>query len=178
MLKTLVATLLLSLTSIWACQSPASVHPLTTLYLVRHAEKIEDGSKDPNLTAQGQNRAKSLQQLFAKTDLNALYATPFKRTQSTLLPLADTLGLDIQTYAADQPIAEFINDLLERHKGQHLFIAGHSNTIPAMLNVLLEKEVYQTFDHQQYEDVFMVTLSTIGNASLTRLQIHLPPSVQ
>ena len=178
MLKTLVSALLLSLTFMWACQFAVTEHPLTTIYLVRHAEKIEDGSKDPDLTAQGQDRANYIKNLFAEAELHALYATPFKRTQSTLLPLADTLGLEIQTYAADQPINDFISDILERHKAQHLFIAGHSNTIPAMLNVLLDREEYQTFDHQQYEDVFIVTLSTIGNASLTRLQIPLPPSVQ
>ncbi len=148
--------------------------PLTTVFLVRHAEKVEDGTKNPPLAEKGSRRAAMIRELFASTDFDGLYATPFERTINTLKPLADTLGMTVETYDPNLDLAVLMDQLLHKHAGKKIFIAGHSNTIPGMLNVLIGSKDYEDFTHDQYNDLFMVSLTEKGKASATRLQLVVP----
>src|SRR5882724_305486 len=68
--------------------------PVTTVIVVRHAEKnIEPSNPDPDLSPAGQARAQELSRMFGDAGVNAIYATQYKRTQQTVKPLADKLGL-------------------------------------------------------------------------------------
>src|SRR5258706_2170501 len=70
--------------------------PVTTVILIRHAEKnIEPNNPDPDLSPAGQARAQELVRMFGDTGINAIYATQYKRTQQSVKPLADRLGLPI-----------------------------------------------------------------------------------
>ena len=72
---------------------PAS-QPVTTVILVRHAEKnIEPDNPNPALSLAGQERAQTLVHMLAGSAITDIYATQFIRTQSTVAPLADRLGL-------------------------------------------------------------------------------------
>lgn len=71
-----------------ACSSFAQ-QPVTTFILVRHAEKdMTQSTPDPDLSAEGHARARRLALLFEKTEIAAVYSTPFKRTRQTVEPLA------------------------------------------------------------------------------------------
>ena len=70
---------------------------LTTFILVRHAEKAFDGTKDPALTEVGKDRSLRLASLLQKQEVAALYSTPFKRTQVTLIPIAQGQQLSIES---------------------------------------------------------------------------------
>src|SRR5215467_6237775 len=62
--------------------------PVTTIILVRHAEKIIDpNNNDPDLSPAGQARAQEIVRMFSDAGINALYATQYKRTQETIKPL-------------------------------------------------------------------------------------------
>src|SRR3989454_12655624 len=68
--------------------------PVTTVILIRHAEKVIDpNNNDPDLSPAGQTRAQELVRMFGDAGINAIYATQYKRTQQTVKPLADKLGL-------------------------------------------------------------------------------------
>src|SRR5256714_4446556 len=68
--------------------------PVTTVILVRHAEKIIDpNNPDVDLSPAGQARAQEIVRMFGDAGINAIYATQYKRTQQTVKPLADKLGL-------------------------------------------------------------------------------------
>src|SRR5882672_9651372 len=70
--------------------------PVTTVILIRHAEKnIEPNNPDPDLSPAGQTRAQELARMFSATGVNAIYATQYKRTQQTVKPLADSLGVPV-----------------------------------------------------------------------------------
>ena len=47
----------------------------TRIYIVRHAEKSLDGSKDPLLTSEGEERAKTLADLLKRRKIERFYAT-------------------------------------------------------------------------------------------------------
>src|SRR5215510_1352777 len=70
--------------------------PVTTLLLVRHAEKnIEPNNPDPDLSPAGQQRAQEIARMFGNAGINAIYATQFKRTQQTAKPLSDRIGVRV-----------------------------------------------------------------------------------
>src|ERR1700741_2063320 len=70
--------------------------PVTTVILIRHAEKIIDpNNPDVDLSPAGQARAQELARMFGDAGVNVIYATQYKRTQETVKPLADKLGLRV-----------------------------------------------------------------------------------
>src|SRR5215510_13714643 len=70
--------------------------PVTTIILIRHAEKkIEPNNPDPDLAPEGAIRAQEIARLFCVSNINAIYATNLKRTQQTVKPLSDSIGVPI-----------------------------------------------------------------------------------
>ncbi len=137
----------------------------TTFYLVRHAEKLDDGSKDPVLTLAGQARAKHLASMLANTDITAVYATDYQRTQLTAKPLADFLGITVTSYDPSY-LPAFAEQL--KQQGNNALVVGHSNTTP-MLTFLLSGQATIGLDEADYDNIFQVSLSG-DQARLTRLR--------
>src|SRR2546423_13112480 len=70
--------------------------PVTTVILIRHAEKVIDpNNSDVDLSPAGQARAQELARMFGDGGINAIYATQYKRTQESVRPLADRLGMTV-----------------------------------------------------------------------------------
>ncbi len=124
-----------------------------TWYLVRHAEKVDDGSKNPVLTSQGEQRAKNIAGLLATAHIDAIYATDYHRTQLTAKPLAELLGLPVTSY--DPSALPAFAEQLKTVPGNAL-IVGHSNTTP-MLAYLLSGQPMINLDDVDYDNVFQIT---------------------
>ena len=146
----------------------AYAHALLWVYTddVRHAEKADDGTRNPPLNDPVEKRAAQFAELLSNQKVNALYSTPFKRTMQTLQPLADIHGLTIANY---DPFAgpEWLSELIKKHAGETIVISGHSNTIPSMANALLGKEQFQQFDDSDYTNILMIVTDTLGQGNLT-----------
>lgn len=140
---------------------------LTTFILVRHAEKADDGTKDPALSAEGTERAKKLAEHLIDTDITAIYSTPYKRTKSTVTNIAAQKDLDIQEY--DPFGSETLANILKEDHGGIILIAGHSNTTPNLVNRLIGKEQFTQLDESEYDHIFIVTLTEIGKGKLVHL---------
>ena len=151
-------------------QQERPLEGLTTLILVRHAEKASDGTDDPPLNEVGKARAELLKTTLAEADVAAIYSTPYQRNTSTVAPLADALGLTIKEYDSKQPAAQFVAQLQAEHRGKQVLVCGHSNTIPAMLNALTGTEQYPELTESEYEYLFIVTLLEGGEAAVVRLR--------
>jgi phosphohistidine phosphatase SixA len=70
------------------------------IYIFRHAQKEFSFSNDPELSAEGHSQASQLLTQILNKSLPAptqLWASPKKRTHSTLSPLSKHLGLSIKT---------------------------------------------------------------------------------
>src|SRR5690242_4549543 len=77
--------------------------PVTTVILVRHAEKkIEPQNPDPDLTPEGAERAQEIAREFGGAGINTIFATQYKRTQETVKPLSDRIGVPITQVDAKQ----------------------------------------------------------------------------
>lgn len=136
---------------------------VTTLILVRHAEKMVDGSKDPELSEAGKKRAETLALQLAQSKLDAIYSTKFKRTEMTATPLAKALSITIQNY--DGAKMDEIDAMLQKHAGGTILVVGHSNTTPAIVNYLTGKSEYKNFDDSDYGNLVIVTVIEKGKST-------------
>ncbi|WP_276374216.1 phosphoglycerate mutase family protein [Chryseolinea sp. H1M3-3] len=141
---------------------------ITTFILLRHAEKGNDGTEDPDLSLPGIERAERLKLLLRETEINGIYATQFKRTKNTVAPLALAKNLDIQSYESFK--AEEIEKMLDKHQGGTVVICGHSNNIPWTANLLLGKETYKDYTENEYGIMLILSVVKKGKvAKVTRL---------
>ena len=141
---------------------------ITTFILVRHAEKVADGSKDPELTEQGKARALRLADMLQRQPIAAIYSTGFKRTMNSVNPLAQKFSLPVQQYEAFKE-SEILK-MLELHQGKTVVVVGHSNNIPWIANLLLGKKEFEDYHDGYYENILIVNVLEKG-VNATTLQI-------
>ncbi|MCU0383809.1 MAG: histidine phosphatase family protein, partial [Cyclobacteriaceae bacterium] len=115
----------------------------TTFILIRHAEKVKDGTQDPELSAEGKQRAEALAKMLERNGIASVYSTNFKRTQQTVLPIAQAKGITVQTY--QQTDKTWLQNIAKENVGKIVLIVGHSNTIPEMANTLLGEEKFEQY---------------------------------
>ena len=151
----LVASLLLSFTLV----AEAALAD-QTIYLVRHAEKAKDGTRDPALTKDGEKRALWLATYFKDKGLEAIYSSDYTRTRDTAAPTAKLTGLKVELYDARD--LQEIADRAKAHGGTVL-ISGHSNTTNVVTN-LLAGTGFEELDEKEYRLIFVVTLKDDGSA--------------
>ena len=163
MIKLLISILLLSGSLALA---KAQDNPITTIILFRHAEAVQDDSKNPALNEIGKERAVELSRVLSKTEIQAVYSTELKRTILTASAIASERGLEIIYY--DPFSKTFIDEVLEKHQGETIAISGHSNTTPSLVNQLIGEEKYPALDHNVYDNIFFV--SYIGKENVKVIQ--------
>jgi 2,3-bisphosphoglycerate-dependent phosphoglycerate mutase len=143
--------------------------PVTTVILVRHAEKrIEPSNPDPDLTPAGEARALEIARMFSNSGINAIYATQYKRTQQTVKPLSEKAGVAVTLLDANQ-VDELANRVLTSNRGQTVFVAGHNNTVPAVINKLSGENI-QVIPESEYDNLFIVTVYRYGKAKVLHLK--------
>ncbi|MEJ8758228.1 histidine phosphatase family protein [Pontibacter sp. H259] len=160
--------LALALIISWAGELAASGNPaVTTIYVVRHGEKMTANptDKDPELSPEGQARAKALAELLKGKKVDALYSTNYKRTRNTLQPLAEAYKLTVNTYEP-QGLAGLKQQILEKYAGKTVVVAGHSNTILSIVEALGAKKPVAEVPDSKYDHLFKVTIAADGTATL------------
>jgi broad specificity phosphatase PhoE len=143
--------------------------PVTTVILVRHAEKlIEPNNQDPDLSPEGFERAQEIARVFGEAGINAIYATQYKRTQQTVKPLSDRTGVPVKLLQSNQT-DELVNQLQTTNRGQTVFIAGHNNTVPAIVSAL-SGQTYPTIPESEFDNLYIVTIYRFGKAKVVKLK--------
>lgn len=142
---------------------------LTTIILVRHAEKVDDSS-DPDLSEAGYDRADRLAEMFENVPFDAVYSTNFKRTRQTATPIANANNLNVRVYDHRNPQAEAKN-WIENHKGETILISGHSNSTPTFANAVLGEEHFgEKFDESDYGNILVITILDDGEKKLLHMR--------
>ena len=141
----------------------------TTFILIRHAEKAVDGTSDPGLTEEGVARANNILSMFLQTEITAIYSTNYKRTKSTVAPLAEAKKIEIAIYDP-KDLKGFSLKLLKDNSGGTIVISGHSNTTPTLANLLLDEEKFSQFKDDDYGNLLIITTSGSGRAKLLHLR--------
>jgi broad specificity phosphatase PhoE len=126
---------------------------LTTIYIVRHAEKVDE-SQDAALSDIGKARAATLAWMLRDVAFDAAYSTDYQRTRDTIGPLVGghTIEMDVST-----PPTKLAEAIRTQHVGQTIVVCGHSNTVPMFLRdlgVAFPDDLLKVYD-----DLFVVTLA-------------------
>jgi broad specificity phosphatase PhoE len=135
---------------------------------VRHAEKVNDGSKDAELSEEGKQRAARLSQMLANQKISAVYSTNFKRTQNTVSQLAKEHGVGVTPYESLN--GDQLKVLAAQYKGGTVVICGHSNTTPVMINAIRGTQEFKQWEDGDYGNLILVTVTSSGETSLTALR--------
>lgn len=151
----------ISLLSSCSCEKKEA----TTIYLVRHAEKV--GQLD-SLSIEGLARAQSLKHTLENVKLDHIYSTDYNRTMNTALPIAKEIGLNIVNYDASD-LKAFTKKIESEHKGQTILVVGHSNTTPTLVNLLLGEERLKALDEKDYDNLFILTKLCCQESNLISL---------
>ena len=137
----------------------------SNIIIVRHAEK--DTGNNPALTEAGMKRAQKLSSLFAGMKPDEIYSTPYVRTRQTVTPWAKEIAVEITEYNP-KDMVQFV-EYLQGLKGKTVLIAGHSNTNPQLVNLLINEEKYKNLDDMDYETIFIITIKNgVGKAKVMK----------
>ncbi|MEQ9570005.1 MAG: phosphoglycerate mutase family protein [Longimicrobiales bacterium] len=158
-----------------AAAQAASDDGVSVVWLVRHAERADDGmgdQPDPELSAPGRVRAAELARLLGDAGITSIHSTPFRRTRQTAAPLAEALGLEVQAYDPRDPAAmeAFLARLAE--PGRHV-VVGHSNTTPDLVRRLGGDPV-SPIDEMEYDRIYVVTRGPDGSITSSLLRFGAP----
>lgn len=129
-----------------------------TYYLIRHAEKVrtDPNDQDPSLEIKGMMRAKRWAAYFEPIKIDKIYVTKYIRTKQTVSLIAQQKQVSPTPY---DPNTIYSEEFLRQTNGKTVLIAGHSNTIPQMVNKLIGEEKFKDMDDADNSTLFKVTIN-------------------
>lgn len=155
--------LFVMLSGVAACAAPEEQAELdgTTIYLVRHAEKVLDVSNPP-LTEDGQARAALLAEHSALSKISRIHSTDYVRTRQTAAPIAEALDIDVEIYDPSD-LTGFAAQLIEQ--GGESLVVGHSNTTPQLVEALGGEPGTEIDEAAEYDRLYIVEINADGNVA-------------
>ena len=132
----------------------------TTVYLVRHAEKMSETERDPDLSERGRARADSLAVQLRDSGVNLIITTDLKRTMQTAAPLARDRHITpivVAVAGGTEAHVTAVADSVRAHPGATVLIVGHSNTI----GKIAEKLGAGKFDdvcNEEYSNMIIISI--------------------
>jgi phosphohistidine phosphatase SixA len=143
----------------------------TVVFIVRHAETEVGADPDPSLSVDGRERAARLARMLSQAQpvrgVDAIFASEFRRTHQTVMPLSETLALPVNLV----PSATW-NDLAKRitreHRGEYVLVAGSTNTVPQLVKALSDTDVALRED--EYDAMFIIFVPQISKTRVVRVR--------
>ena len=139
---------------------------------VRHADidvqtsPVPANSPGPSLNAAGRARAQALARVVGAAGITHIFTSKFARTQQTVEPTALKLGLPHRI----APEAE-VHAMLSAVDGSVILIAGHSDTVPRMINAFGVTPPLPDLGEREFDNLFVVTAgAATGPIALVRLK--------
>ncbi len=151
-----------------------SLSKTTQIYILRHTEKADETAEDPSLSAAGIERAKYWKKVLQHTDFDQVFTTEFKRNIQTAELISAESSVKPELY---YPMSFDVLKFLNLIKGQKVLIIGHSNTIPDMVNRLIDETRYPPMSHENYNILYTITINENGDTSSSMLHIEKPQSM-
>jgi broad specificity phosphatase PhoE len=149
-----------------------SASTTTVVVLARHAEKDLSSIQDPPLSAEGEQRAERLAQMFGRSKgvgrIDAIYVSDARRTQQTAAPLAERLGKQAVIVPASDTKG-LASRVMHEHEGGTVLIIGHGTTAPDLIHELGDIDVPPIGD-DEFDTLFVLSIPSFGQASLLRME--------
>ena len=157
----------------WFFESQAT----TTVIFVRHAEKATLPEGDPGLSPAGERRVAELTRQLVDADvvagIDAVYSTPSRRTEETVRPIAEALGLTVNSYDAANT-EEIMERIVREHKGKIILVVGHSNTVPRLIGNMGASKKVPEIAENEYDNIYIVSIPWFGKTKTIRLRYGEP----
>lgn len=145
----------------------------TTVFVLRHAEQVRDGSDDPPLSAAGEARAERLREVFGQggegLTIDGIIVSGLRRSQDTARPLAAALGVPVVVVGAGDP-GETARRALRDFHGGRVLVIGHGNTVPAIVEAL-SGSIVPAMDETDFSTVYVVARPRYSPASVSVLRL-------
>ena len=145
---------------------------MITVILVRHADiDLPSRSSDPPLNAAGRRRAEMFAHVIGPAGATSLFTSTFLRTVQTVQPLATQAGL------VPQPVPtpdEWAQQVVAGALGEVVVVAGHSNTVPEMLEALGVPPPAPPIGEREFDNLFVAAVASPGNAHVVHLRYGKP----
>ena len=142
---------------------------VTIFFIVRHAEKDTSGGTNADLNPIGRGRANAFVNIFKKIRIHKVYSTDKPRTKNTAKPLAAFKRRPVEIYDAHKQ-KELLESLTKIEKGKKIFIVGHSNTVPQLVNILRGSDLEKDLADSEYSTMYIVSVKQIGEAKVQIIQ--------
>jgi len=157
----------------WFFESQAT----TTIIFVRHAEQTSHSEQDPGLSDAGRLRVAELTRQLVDADvvagIDAIYATPLRRSQETAQPLADRLDVPINAYDPEDT-EQVLETILTDHKGRIILVVGHSNTVPELIANLGASKNVPPIAQNEFDNIYIISIPWFGKTKTIRLRYGEP----
>jgi broad specificity phosphatase PhoE len=137
------------------------------IYIVRHAERVDD-EKLSLLSPEGHARAIRLAGMLRDAGITHVFVSEYGRTAQTAAPLAERLGLTPAVVRADD-MGTLLDKLRATGPKARVLVAGHSDTVPALLKALGCTEPV-TIAKAEYDNLFLVIPGNTASPLLLRLR--------
>lgn len=153
-----------------AAEAASAQDQAVVVYLVRHAERAEDGTDDPPLSEAGMARAALLTTMLADAGITHVHSTDLERTRQTGALLAARLALPFEFY--DPRDLQGLADRMRATPGRHL-VLGHSNTTGEVVTAL-GGDAGEPIDEAEYDRLYVVSIAPDGTVATTLLRFGEP----
>lgn len=139
----------------------------TVIYLLRHAEPSITETGDRHLNPAGVERAHTLVHVLGQAGVTQVMSTDFHRTRETVTPLAEALGLSVESY--DPRALPAFAAQLKRMTGR-IVVAGHSNTTPELVGLLGGDAGTPINENYEFDRLYQVVIGEDGSVTTTLLR--------
>lgn len=143
----------------------------TTVWIVRHAEKDTAMATraNPDLNAQGQQRAKDLATYLQQTKIALIFSTDTKRTKQT----AAHFTAPVEIYNPRQ-LSVLPAQIMQLAKGKTILLVGHSNTVLETIEALGGQRPVNALSDEDYDYIFKVELDGQSPVKVQAFQYGAP----
>jgi len=141
-------------------QQHAGSSKLTSVIIVRHAERGPDEGISSPITEKGWERARELARVCKDSGITLILTSEFLRTRQTVEPLARALHLKPEVV----PQAKGVDELAARIRegvGQTILVSSHRNRIEPLIEKLGGGKMAPLPD-AEYDNLFLFTIPESG----------------
>ena len=147
--------------------TPPAAHAQEVVYLIRHAEQMQD-VEDPPLTDAGHQRAKVWLGILRDAGIKVVYTSKKRRTKQTGEPIAQALNIPLEAMKR-RDVAGLVDRLRTRHAEDAVLIVSHTFIIPKLVKELGHSEDV-TIERDDYGNLFIVVPQSESDPLVLRLR--------
>lgn len=147
-----------------ACRGPERRGAVTTVVMVRHAEKLADADPDSPLSEAGRARARALVPQLEAFRPDLLIVSQRQRTAQTLAPLALKLGLT-PLVRDNGKAPELAREILTGFRGRTVVLAWHHGPHEPLVRALGVQGPLPEWTGTTYDRIWIVRVDGAGKAA-------------